>query len=249
MAISKFQRFEAVTIKRGMIKNAPYNPRKIGDAEAKALRKSIKTHGLVETLVWNEKTGHLVGGHQRLSQLDALEGRADYELTIAKVSMSLKQEKELNIALNNPSLQGEYDMDLLKSVLDGIDVENTGFTEYDLSVFGIDQDIEEIEEDATPESEEETKARIAEIKEAKQRSKEKNIMSGENYVVLTFSSVEAKESFMDRLGYEPDDRYMKGENLYKKLFGDGDNEDDEISKEPKAEAGNKKGSGSRSDKG
>lgn len=215
MAISKYQKFEAVTIKRTEIKNAPYNPRKIGDKEQKALRQSLKTHGLVETLVWNKKTGNLVGGHQRLSQLDALEKRNDYELTVAMINVPDKQEKELNIALNNPSLQGEYDFDILKTLLPDIDIENTGFTDYDLSVIGVDEDIENIEE---PESAKKTKSSIEDIKAAKKRSLEKNIGTGENYIVVTFSSVEAKESFLDRVGFESDDRYMKGEILAKKLF-------------------------------
>lgn len=224
MAISKFQKFEAVTIKRSEIKNAPYNPRKIGDKEQKALRKSLKTHGLVETLVWNKKTGNLVGGHQRLSQLDVLEGKADYELTVAMVNVTDKQEKELNIALNNPSMQGEYDFDILKGLLGEIDVENTGFTDYDLSVMGVDEDLDEYakEEDNSIKG---TKHSIEDIKAAKQASREKNVSQGENYIVMTFSSIEAKESFLERLGHEVDDRYIKGEILAKKLFPNDNNEE------------------------
>ncbi|MCA6489115.1 MAG: ParB N-terminal domain-containing protein [Chitinophagaceae bacterium] len=224
MAISKFQKFEAVTIKRSSIKNAPYNPRKIGDKEQKALRKSLKTHGLVETLVWNKTTGNLVGGHQRLSQLDVLEGKPDYELTVAMVKVNEKQEKELNIALNNPSMQGEYDFDMLKDLLPGLDIENTGFTEYDLSVIGVDEDLEKREEDNYVAG---TKHSIEDIKAAKAASKEKNISGGENYIVVTFSTIEAKESFLEKLGHEPDDRYMKGEILEQKLFPNESNEQKE----------------------
>jgi len=60
--ISKYQKFEAVTIHRSEIKNADYNPRKIADHAQKGLRKSLKQNGLVETLVWNKRTGNLVGG-------------------------------------------------------------------------------------------------------------------------------------------------------------------------------------------
>ena len=224
MAISKFQKFEAHNISRDLINNAPYNPRKIGDKEQKALRKSLKTHGLVETLVWNKRTGNLVGGHQRLSQLDVLEGKPDYELTVAMVDLSEKQEKELNIALNNPSMQGEYDFEILKDLLGSIDIENTGFTEYDLSVIGVDNDVDNMEEE---EDVEETKHSIEDIKAAKARSKEKNIGIGENYIVLTFSSIEAKEQFMDALGHDTDDRYIKGEILSKKLFPNANKDDEE----------------------
>lgn len=37
--ISKYQKFEAKTINRSEIKNADYNPRRIGEAEAKLLKK------------------------------------------------------------------------------------------------------------------------------------------------------------------------------------------------------------------
>jgi len=47
-----------------------YNPRidlQRGDPEYDALKNSMKKFGYVDPLVWNERTGHLVGGHQRLS--------------------------------------------------------------------------------------------------------------------------------------------------------------------------------------
>lgn len=213
--ISKFQKFEAVTIDRNEIKNAPYNPRKISEPAQKALRKSLKTHGLVETIIFNVQTGNLVGGHQRLSQLDALEGGIDYKITVAKVDLPLKQEKELNIALNNPNLQGTYDMDMLKDIFPDIDIDNTGFDEYDLSIMGIDEDVAEIAK--TQKTKQEIQDDIDAIKKIKADTKEKNVGHGENYVVVTFGSVEAKESFLDYLGHEVDDRYIKGEILLGKL--------------------------------
>ena len=47
------------------INPAPYNPRRQlrpGDVEYEKLKKSIEEFGLVEDLVWNERTGTLVGG-------------------------------------------------------------------------------------------------------------------------------------------------------------------------------------------
>lgn len=49
-----------------------------------------------------------MGGHQRLSALDAIMNRADYELDVIEVDLSEKDEARLNIALNNPDLQGTY---------------------------------------------------------------------------------------------------------------------------------------------
>ena len=50
------------------ISPAFYNPRKDlkpGDPEYAKLLRSIDEFGCVEPLVWNKRTGNLVGGHQR----------------------------------------------------------------------------------------------------------------------------------------------------------------------------------------
>lgn len=73
MAKSKFQAYDTETISRSDIKNAPYNPRIMDEKAKKRLKANIAKHGLVAALTWNKRTGNLVGGHQRLEQLDALE--------------------------------------------------------------------------------------------------------------------------------------------------------------------------------
>jgi ParB-like chromosome segregation protein Spo0J len=55
------------------INPAPYNPRvdlKPGDEEYEKLKRSIEEFGYVEPLVWNEQTGNLVGGHQRIERTE-----------------------------------------------------------------------------------------------------------------------------------------------------------------------------------
>lgn len=213
--ISKYQKFEAKTINRSEIKNADYNPRRIGEAEAKLLKKSLKTHGLVDTLIFNKQTGNLVGGHQRLAQLDSLENGTDYALTVSVTDVPLKKEKEINLMLNNPNAQGEYDFEMVKDLILDLDLDATGFTDYDLSIMGVEKDVEEITKEEK--SREQIEADIAKVKEAKQKSKDKNVSQGENYIVVTFGSVEAKESFLETLGHEVDDRYVKGEILLQKI--------------------------------
>ena len=102
MAKSKFQNFEMETINRRNIKNADYNPRYMGEKEKKKLRAALKENGLVSALTWNKRTGNLVGGHQRLEQLDALEKSDDYDLTVCVIDVDEKQEAKLNVQLNNP---------------------------------------------------------------------------------------------------------------------------------------------------
>ena len=45
---------------------APWNPRKIKKHDLNALRKSMKTFGVVEPIILNMRSSHIVGGHQRV---------------------------------------------------------------------------------------------------------------------------------------------------------------------------------------
>ncbi|WP_207892461.1 hypothetical protein [Paenibacillus pinisoli] len=54
------------TISLDKLNPATYNPRddlQPGDPEYEKLRCSIETFGYVEPIVWNERTGNMVGGH------------------------------------------------------------------------------------------------------------------------------------------------------------------------------------------
>lgn len=135
MARSKYQAYETETINRSDIKNAPYNPRIMDPKAQKRLKQNIAKHGLVAALTWNKRTGNLVGGHQRLKQLDALEKNKDYELTVCVVDVDEREEAQLNVQLNNPSMQGEWDLDKLANIAEDFDLDmkdDLGFTETDI---------------------------------------------------------------------------------------------------------------------
>src|ERR1039457_2224341 len=86
---------------------AAYNPRrdlKPGDPDYEKLKASIETFGYVEPLVWNSRTGSLVGGHQRLKIL--IEQGVE-EVEVSVVELDLGQEKALNLALNK--ILGHWD--------------------------------------------------------------------------------------------------------------------------------------------
>lgn len=94
---------------------ADYNSRKDlkpGDAEYEKLKCSIKEYGYVEPVVWNKRTGKVVGRHQRLEVLKDL-GFEEIECVI--VNLDENNEKALSIALNK--ISGEWDNDLLSSLL------------------------------------------------------------------------------------------------------------------------------------
>ena len=117
---------------------APYNPRRAlspTSAAYRKLRKSLEEFGLVEPLVWNELTGHVVGGHARLAILREL---GTIEVPVSVVRLAEAREKALNIVLNNQEAQSRYDPDKLAAVLieleDLPELELTGFDETTLAV-------------------------------------------------------------------------------------------------------------------
>ncbi len=148
---SKFQHFDMDTVQRSQIKGAEYNPRIISEDAKKRLRKMIAKHGLVQPLVWNKRTGNLVSGHQRLAALDTLERSQDYDLQVAVIDVSEREERVLNVQLNNPSMQGEWDLDKLSALTEEAQIapEEFGFSDGDIAVmFGEGSELEQMFEDA-----------------------------------------------------------------------------------------------------
>jgi ParB-like chromosome segregation protein Spo0J len=116
---------------------APYNPRhalKPTDPRYQKLAASLREFGLVEPLVWNETTGHVVGGHARLAILRAM-GVA--EVPVSVVRLTPEREKALNVVLNNLEAQGRFDpaklADLLAESADLPELGLTGFDARDLA--------------------------------------------------------------------------------------------------------------------
>ena len=111
---------------------APYNPRRPLAATSPAyrkLRKSLGDFGLVEPLIWNESTGHVVGGHLRLRILRDL-GIEDVPVSVVRLTAA--REKALNVVLNNGEAQGRYDTAKLADLLGELD----GLPELDSTGFG-----------------------------------------------------------------------------------------------------------------
>ena len=146
------------TVEIERINPAAYNPRKDlkpGDVEYEKLKKSILEFDMVEPLVWNKRSGNLVGGHQRLKILKEL-GTKQIEVSV--VDLEDVKEKALNLALNK--ISGEWDLPALKDLLEELD---TG--DFDMEITGFDdKEIEDLmnqlhepeegntEDDAVPEA-------------------------------------------------------------------------------------------------
>lgn len=118
---------------------APYNPRlplEPGTPGYKRLERSLREFDLVQPVVWNERTGHIVAGHQRL---EILKTHGETEVDAVVVDLPLEREKALNVALNNAQVGSDWDAEKLTAVLaelrdcDGVDVSLTGFDADELN--------------------------------------------------------------------------------------------------------------------
>ena len=130
---------ELQTLPVEQLKEAPYNPRKKlrpGMPEYERLKRSLTEFELVQPLVWNRRTGHVVGGHQRLAILKA-DGHTEVPAVV--VDLSEEREKALNVTLNNERVAGDWDVEKLQDLLSDlielpeIDETLTGFSDKELN--------------------------------------------------------------------------------------------------------------------
>jgi len=166
------------------LKFAPYNPRKISEQQMKALKLSIEKNGLVNPIIWNKKTGFVVGGNQRLAALIDLE----YEKTwVAVIDVSEEREKAINLALNK--ISGDWDYEMLKDMFQSIsedDWEMTGFQPSEISILNADDldfDLSDFKETA-----QEMEGQAKDIRD---------------YIIyLTFSEKEEADRWLEENGFE-----------------------------------------------
>ena len=132
------------------LNGAKYNPRinlEPGMEEFEKLRASIENFGCVEPIVWNKKTGNVVGGHQRLAVLRYLKKKKDL---VSVVECDEEQEKLLNLALNKA--KGGWDIKKLEELLGSLDQDSlnlTGFSMDEIAVLledgeGLEDNIDDL---------------------------------------------------------------------------------------------------------
>ena len=85
--------FPVKRMKLSELTKAPWNPRKISDEQKTALKRSISEFGTVEPIVFNQTTGNIVGGHQRLDTLLAL-GESETDESNGEIIIILKKKKK-----------------------------------------------------------------------------------------------------------------------------------------------------------
>lgn len=213
---SKFEKYEMDVIDRGQIAGADYNPRVISKDAEKRLQKAIAKHGLVQPLVWNRRTGNLVAGHQRLRALDMLEKSKSYQISVAVVDIDEREERILNVQLNNPSMQGDWDLDKLTelAVDAAISPDEMGFSEGDTAVlFGGNEEVAALFSDTQGVSE--AKNTLKGIKEHRAESAEKmkDSCNVDYYFTVVCENKEQKAAILKILGVPGWESYAPGRAL------------------------------------
>ncbi|WP_455920507.1 hypothetical protein [Priestia megaterium] len=128
------------------IDTAHYNPRKDlrpGDVAYDRLKASILTYGYIDPMIYNERTGRLVGGHQRLKILRDL---GIEKAQVSVVDLDEPQEKALNVTLNK--VQGEFETTALAEVLQELEKEqfnldNLGFNQQEFDDLVYEMEMEQ----------------------------------------------------------------------------------------------------------
>lgn len=239
---NKYFASEIVELKRSQIHPADYNPRKISNEGKAALKRSIKNFGVLGGIVVNRRTNYtIVSGHQKVYILDILNDypENDYPLRVEVVDYDEKKEKEANCALNSPNVGGEYDYDKLRELIPDIDYKDAGLTEQDLDIIGVDFNFQTEEENniadeletlMEPVREErqaevaqkqaERAEKVAHMKQVKEEVKQaatKAAADTDAYLMLSFDNWNAKVEFCEKFGFNPDEKFLKGEVFSEKI--------------------------------
>lgn len=220
---TKLESFVMIEVHRSSLMNAPYNPRDISESAKRKLKAGIAKLGLLAPITWNKRTGNIVGGHQRLKALDAINGGSDYTLNVAAVDLNDIQEKEANLLLNNEAAMGFFDIDKLGPMLSepGLDIEAAGWDEADMfRLFGHDPRADKIEKVPgadLAETDDDSKMTVDAYKKAADRfNKAHEDAANEGlddyYLVVVFPTYQDRKAFTDAMGLV-DERYQSSKEI------------------------------------
>lgn len=109
----KFKDVETQKVKLVDLKPAEYNPRTITNRALNGLGKSLERFGNMVPIVWNKRSGNIVGGHQRYQ---ILVEAGETETDVVVVDLDANEEMALNIALNSRELRGDFTAEVVKQL-------------------------------------------------------------------------------------------------------------------------------------
>lgn len=176
----------------------PDNPRRIRPENQKALKASMTKWGCVEPIIWNKRTGHVVGGHQRLEILRQMDTP---ETNVIVVDLDESSEKGLAIALNSPTLAGEFDQVKLEKILSSMNKVSTEILDS-INIKELLNECAEAEKSAPPmpihhASESKLQKFILSREASRNAGKDKNDVAF--YAVLVFQSQQQKLAFLSNM--------------------------------------------------
>lgn len=193
------------------MKGAPYNPRVMSEDARARLRDNIKRVGIIEPPIWNERTGNVVGGHQRLSVLDALEKTGDYMLSVAVVNLNPNEEKEQNVFLNNPSAQGEWDWGKLRDLFETptFKIESSGFELTDVyHMFG--ESVMQDKPDELKDLADKIRSANDQFDAVRKRISDSSRSDVDYFMVIVFRNNKDRTAFAAKWGME-DNKWISGD--------------------------------------
>jgi hypothetical protein len=149
---------------------ADYNPRMLGANAKAALKTSIQTFDDISGIVVNKRTGNVLAGNHRWTELCNLHGESTLEVAhlagefhqiltsgeptgflMRIVDWELAKEKAANIAANSQMIAGEFTSDLQSLLLDvqdylGDTFEDLRFDEISIDMSALNPDISDPED-------------------------------------------------------------------------------------------------------
>lgn len=220
-------------------RGADYNPRKITKPEIDRLKKAIEEFGDLGGIVFNRRTGRLVGGHQRIKVIpkDAIIEKTELsersrtgtvahgfiiidgeKYSYREVDWDETKEKAANIAANAHG--GDWDEEKLGELLKELssdvnfDIDLTGFTLAEVyQTIGGDP-VHDTAERLMTIADQLRKSR--EIFHEVQKKLEETDDILDSYLVVVFRNSQERKKFTDALGF-PDNRYIDGRELQRVL--------------------------------
>jgi len=127
------QKLKITYIPINRLKPDNQNPRNITGQSLERLQRSLREFGFVDPVIARRKDHKVIGGHQRLA---AAQADGETEVPVIFIDISDERLKLLNVALNNPNLQGEFDWKELTRYLDGLeDIQLAGFDQAEFETF------------------------------------------------------------------------------------------------------------------
>lgn len=234
---NSLEKFVMESITRDQIQGAPYNPRKITDDARKKLKKELLDLGLLGPITVNRRTMNVVSGHQRLGIMDTVLKSDTYPMNVAMVDLDDVQEVRANILMNNSSVQGEWDEELLQEIkvsFPEIDFQkDLGFDMLDIQhIFAGSDAFAEVENlfapspaqadvfDMAAEAARVDKVKAArknerDMRKSENRSEDDYQAKNDNYTLtMVFENNSAKEEFCSRARIEKKETRVKATILY-----------------------------------